>query len=147
MDTVTILRRIDAMEQMLRDLRNDVLAGEEADGEVVDLGRQGTWRFGMLAELLPHIEHLPGVMALLDLTAERSPEVVTFSEVLERSGLPEKQQSGDHSRLSWAARRLFDRKTWPLDCWQAANGEMHYRMPTAIAGWWRTIRGQEQAAS
>lgn len=146
MDKVTILRRIDALEQMIRDLRNDVLA-DEAEGGVVDLGRQGTWRFGMLRELLPRIEHLSGVMALFDLTAERSPEVVTFSEVLERSGLPERRQSGDHSRLSWVSRRLFGEKAWPLECWQAADGEMHYRMPTAIAAWWRTIREQQEAAS
>jgi hypothetical protein len=146
-DKTIILRRIDALEQMLHDLRNDVLADEEAGGEAVDLGRQGTWRFGMLSELLPHIEHLSGVTALLDLTAERSPEVVTFSEVLERSGLSEKQQGGDHSRLSWATRRLFGAKAWPLECWQAADGAMHYRMPTTIAGWWRTIRGLQEAAS
>jgi hypothetical protein len=148
MDKVVILRRIDALEQMLRDLRNDVLAYEEG-GEAVDLGRQGTWRLGMLSELLPRIEHLPGAMALLDLTAERSPEVVTFGEVLERSGLSEKQQSGDHSRLSWTTKRLFGKgeKVWPLDCWQAADGVMHYRMPTRIAKWWRTIRGQQEAAS
>lgn len=142
MDKAAVLRRIDAMEQMLRDLRNDVLD----EDEVVDLGRQGSWRFAMLNDLFPHVEHLPGAMALLDLTAERSPEVVTFGEVLERSGLSERRQSGDHSRLSWAARRLFDRKTWPLECWQAADGVMHYRMPTAIAEWWRTIRGLREAA-
>jgi hypothetical protein len=33
MDRVVALRRIDAIEQMLRDLRNDVLADGESDTE------------------------------------------------------------------------------------------------------------------
>jgi len=142
MDREAALRRISALEQIIQDLRNDIMAGDEPGAESVDLGRQGTWRFGRLQELHAHVEHLTGVMALFDLCAERSPETVTFGEVLERSGLTEKQQGGDHSRLSWVAKRLFGEKLWPLECWQAADGVMHYRMPTMIARWWQAIRRQ-----
>jgi hypothetical protein len=139
-DRTVILRRIEALEQMLRDLRNDVLADDEGEAETVDLGRQGPWSRANLHNLYPSIEHLAGVMALLDLAAERSPEIVTFREVLARSGLTEKEQGNDHSRLSWATKRLFGEKKWPVDNWQATDGEMHYRMPTLIAQWWRALR-------
>ena len=141
MDRATVLRRIDAMEQMLRDLRNDVLAEDRQDGEFVEIGRQGSWSLKMIQDLYPLIEHMPGVIALFDLSAERAPDIVTFREVLNRSGLSEKQQSGDHARLSWVTKRLFDgEKKWPLETWQAADGESHYRMPTRIAQWWRATR-------
>lgn len=141
MNKTVVLRRIDALEQMIRDLRNDVLADDESDAETVDVGRQGTWSLHNLQDLYPSIEHLTGVTALLDLAAERSPEIVTFQGVLARSGLTEREQSSDHSRLSWATKRLFDgEKRWPVDNWQGVDGEMHYRMPTLIAQWWRALR-------
>lgn len=139
MDRTAVLRRIDALEQMLRDLRNDVLADEQ-DAETVDMGRQGTWSYSDLRALYPSIEHVAGVTALFDLAAERSPEIVTFREVLARSGLTEREQGSDHARLTWTAKRVLGRKAWPVDNWQAADGEMHYRMPTLIAGWWQALR-------
>jgi hypothetical protein len=135
-----VLRRIDALEQMLRDLRSDVLTDDESGSESIDVGRQGTWHLSDLQGLYPSIEHLAGVTALFDLAAERSPDVVTFREVLARSGLSDKEQSNDHARLSWATKRLLGQKRWPVDNWQAADGEMHYRMPNLIAQWWRMIR-------
>lgn len=142
MDRAVALRRIDAIEQMLRDLRNDVLADDEPDTESIDMGRQGVWTRRDLQDLYPSIEHLMGAMALLDLATERSPEIVTFREVVARSGLTDKEQASDHSRLSWATKRLFgsERGRWPVDNWQAADGEMHYRMPTLMARWWQEIR-------
>jgi hypothetical protein len=64
MDRVVALRRIDAIEQMLRDLRNDVLADGESDTESVDMGRQGVWTRRDLQDLYPCIEHLTGALAL-----------------------------------------------------------------------------------
>lgn len=139
-DRISILRRIDAIEQLLRDLRHDVLADDEASAEAVDVGRQGPWHLSDLENLYPSIEHLAGVTALFDLAAERSPDIVTFREVLARSGLSVKEQSNDHMRLSWATKRLLGAKRWPVDNWQAADGETHYRMPTLIAQWWQAIR-------
>jgi hypothetical protein len=142
-DKTTILQHIDRIEQELRNLRAHI----EAEQEVVDLGRQGTWHAAKLAHLLPRTDHLPGVLALFDLTAEWAPHTVTYSNVLARSGLTDQQQSREHSRLSWATRRLFGTKGWPLECWQGAD-EMLYRMPAAIAGWWLALRdGDSQAAA
>src|ERR1700738_1958627 len=64
MDRVTVLRRIDAIEQLLQDLRSDVLADDRVRDEVVQVPGQGAWRRPMLAELYPYVEHLGGVIAL-----------------------------------------------------------------------------------
>jgi len=98
----------------------------------------------MLEALYPHIEHLAGALALLDVTAEHAPHAVTYQEVLNRSGLPDQEQRNDHTRLSWATKQLWGHKMWPLEWQQAANGELRYRMPTKIAHWWRDIRHRAQ---
>jgi hypothetical protein len=128
--------------QMSRDLGNDVSADDESDTESVDMGRQGMWTRNDLQDLYSSIEHLTGALALLDLAAERSPEIVTFPQVVARSGLTAAEQAGAHSSLSWATKRLFgsERGRWPVDNWQATDGEMHYRMPTLMARWWQEIR-------
>lgn len=137
MDRNAVLRRIDAMEQMLRDLRNDVLTDDRSADEMVEIPGQGTWRRSMLVELRPQIQHLPGAVALLDLAAERAPQQVTYGEVLARSGLSDREQRNDHTRLSWMTKKLFGAKTWPVEWQQAANGEMRYRMHPDVARWWR----------
>ena len=140
MDKGAVLRRIDAMEQLLRDLRNDVLADDSFDEESVEIPRQGTWQRSKLATLRPRIEHLPGVIALFDITSERAPQQVTYADVIARSGLTDRAQRNDHARLSWVTKELFGAKTWPLEWQQAADGEMRYRMPAAVARWWREGR-------
>lgn len=143
MDKVAVLRRIDAMKQLLEDLRADVLTAEEAEGmeDVVEIPRQGTWSLRMVEDLYPHVEHRPGIMALLDLTATRSPHDVAYRDVLVRSGLTDREQRNDHARLSWISSRLLGKKTWPIECQQASDGEMRYRMPAKVAAWWHTVRG------
>lgn len=140
MDKSAVLRRIDAMEQLLQDLRNDVLTDDSPEEESVEIPRQGKWRRSMLAGLRPHIEHLPGVIALFDLTAERAPQQVTYADVIARSGLSDRAQRNDHARLSWVTKELFGAKTWPLEWQQAGDGEMRYRMPASVARWWREVR-------
>jgi hypothetical protein len=137
MDKNAVLRRIDAIEQMLRDLRTDVMTEDSGAEEAVEVPGQGTWRRSMLADLRPDLQHLRGVVALLDLAAERAPQQVTYKEVLARSGLSDREQRNDHTRLSWATKRRWGAKTWPVEWQQAADGEMRYRMPDDIARWWR----------
>jgi hypothetical protein len=137
MDKSAVLRRIDAMEQLLRDLRNDFLTDDGHAEQAVHIPGQSTWRRSMLTDLRPDIQHLPGVVALLDLAAERTPQQVTYGEVLARSGLSNQEQRSDHQRLSWVTKRLFGTKTWPVEWQQAANGETRYRMPAEVARWWR----------
>lgn len=134
MNQKSVLRRIDAMQQLLEDLRNDILADDSE--EAAEVPGQGTWRRSMLSELHAHIQHLPGALALFDLTAECAPEWVTYGEILERSGLSDRDQRNEHIRLSWVTKRLFDgAKMWPVE-W-AVDGEMEYRMLPDVARWWR----------
>jgi hypothetical protein len=142
MDKDAVLRRIDTLEQTLRDLRNDVLADDTPAEEAVKVSeRQGVWRRSDLEGLYPLIEHIPGAIALLDVTAEHAPHAATYQEVLRRSGLSDQEQRSDHTRLSWATKKLLgSKKRWPLDWQQAANGELRYRMPTKVARWWQDIR-------
>src|SRR5579864_7810833 len=98
MDRDVILRRIDAIEQMLCDLRKDVLADDNPAEETVKVSeRQGTWSRSMLEALYPRIEHLTGAVALLDVTAENAPNAVTYQEIRHRSGLSDQEQRNDHT--------------------------------------------------
>jgi len=143
MDIPAVLRRIDLMEQLLQDLRADVMTNEsEPEEQVIVSDRQGTWTRTKLETLYPRVEHLTGVMALFDLTAELAPSPVSYQEVLRRSGLTDQEQRNDHSRLSWAAKELFGNKRWPVDWQQPASGDLRYRMPAKIAQWWLALRQQ-----
>lgn len=152
MDKDAALRRIGAIEQMLCDLRNDIGSDDSpAEEGVMVSERQGVWKRSDLEALLPRIEHLPGALALLDVTAERAPHAVTYRELLDRSGLSDQEQRNDHTRLSWATKQIFpEGKRWPLD-WQQGTamspGEMQYRMPTKVAHWWQDIRQRERPDS
>jgi hypothetical protein len=142
MDRAAALRRIDAVEQLLRDLRADLATDDDlAAAEIVEVPGQGAWTRKMLEQLLPQVEHLPGVLALFDVAAERAPGSVAYAEVLDRSGLSSQEQSSQHSRLTWTTKRLFNgRRIWPVGWRQATDGTLSYRMPSTVAGWWRAIR-------
>jgi hypothetical protein len=91
------------------------------------------------------VNHLPGVRALFEATAERSDEKVTFTEILKRSGLPERQQSNEHAALSRISAQLFKEKRWPIENTQGGSdsatskAEMLYWMDSRVAEWWRDI--------
>jgi hypothetical protein len=149
MDKDAVLRRIDELVRKLGELRNEVLAVDGPAEEAVTVSeRQGAWKRSDLEALFLLIEHLPGALALLDVTAEHAPHAATYEEVLHRSGLSDQEQRNDHTRLSWATKKLFrGGKRWPLDWQQAANGEMRYRMPTKVSRWWQDIRRCERPDS
>ena len=152
MDKDAALRRIGAIEQMLCDLRNDIAADDGPAEEGVTVSeRQGVWKRSDLEALLPLIEHLPGALALLDVTAEHAPHAVTYRDVLDRSGLSDQEQRNDHTRLSWATKKLFpEGKRWPLD-WQRRAPPCPLArcntgcLPRSPAG--RSIRQREQPDS
>jgi transcriptional regulator with XRE-family HTH domain len=123
--------------QLLRELLREEAAAEI---EVVQIPGQGAWQRQMLVELYPHIEHLPGVLALMDLTSERAPESVSYTEIKQRSGLSDRQQRSDHAALTRTAKRIFERRTWPLAWRQTADGATQYWMPARMADWWRELR-------
>jgi hypothetical protein len=117
----------------------------EIDGLVgVQIPRQGRWTPSMLEELWATVEHLPGVRALFELTAEHPNGVVTFDQIRERSGLTSLAQRNEHAALGRMANRLFGEKRWPIENWQGApphggRAVMQYRMTATISEWWTRI--------
>lgn len=146
MSEASLLRRIDAMEQMLHDMRREILSAHVEDDDLVQVPRQGAWYRGMLAELYPHVVDMPGVLALFNEAAEHAPEYVTYQQVRSRSGLSDRQQRNEHAALTRLSATVFGRKTWPLAWQQAANGEMRYWMPARLAEWWRDLRHHHEGA-
>ncbi len=140
MNKQSLLRRLDAIEQLLEDMRNEIRADDGPEEEIVQVKGQGGWDRGMLDELYPHIEGLPGVLALMDLIAERAPDEASYEEVKQRSGLDDRGQRNDHSALTRTTTRIFGRRTWPFAWRQAADGSMNYSMPMRMADWWRELR-------
>jgi hypothetical protein len=136
-----VLRRIDAMQQMLQDLRSDILSDDAVSDEVVQVPGQGEWRRSMLAKLYPYVENSRGVVTLFDMLAERAPEPATYHEVLRKTGLADRQQRNEHAALTRSSVKLFSERTWPIAWRQASDGTMHYWMPVRLADWWRELRG------
>lgn len=133
MNSGQVERRLDEIERLTHELRELLRSGED----VVVVHGQGTWRADMLALLWPRVAHLQGVRALFELCAARSPEDVTFAQLVARSGLSERAQANEHARLSRVTGELFTKKTWPIENWQdTRDGMMRYRMDPVIAGWW-----------
>ncbi len=124
---------------------NGLLAAIDGTDTAVDLGRQGLWTKAQVALLWSKVNHLPGVRALFEATAERPDEKVTFTEILQRSGLPERQQSNEHAALSRISAQLFKGKRWPIENSQGGSdsttgkAEMLYWMDSRVATWWRDI--------
>ncbi|MER5664374.1 hypothetical protein [Streptomyces mirabilis] len=122
---------------------NGLLAEIDGTDTAIDLGRQGLWTKAQVALLWGKVNHLPGVRALFEVTAERPGEKLTFTEILERSGLPERQQSNEHAALSRISAQLFKEKRWPIENTQGGSdsatgkAEMLYWMDSRVAAWWR----------
>ncbi|MGJ3558879.1 hypothetical protein ACR6C2_07830 [Streptomyces sp. INA 01156] len=124
---------------------NGLLAAIDGTDTAVDLGRQGLWTKAQVALLWSKVNHLPGVRALFEATAEHPDKKVTFTEILQRSGLPERQQSNEHAALSRISAQLFKGKRWPIENSQGGSdsttgkAEMLYWMDSRVAAWWRDI--------
>ncbi|MFF4960208.1 hypothetical protein ACFY2Z_24655 [Streptomyces sp. NPDC001222] len=129
----------------LREKLNGLLAEIDGTESAIDLGRQGLWTKAQVALLWDKANHLPGVRALFEATAERPGEKVTFTEILERSKLPGRQQSNEHAALSRISAQLFKEKRWPIENTQGSSdsatgkAEMLYWMDSRVAAWWREI--------
>lgn len=144
MNESQIIRRLDQIEELTRQLRELLTSDQDA----VVVPGQGTWRRDMLEALWPRVQHLRGVRALFSLTAERASSVVAFPELVDRSQLSDRQQANEHARLSRLTRELFGQKTWPIENWQSSrDGLMHYRMDKTVAGWWSEITSADRTGS
>lgn len=100
---------------------------------------QPPWTRAEIELIRPEMKRLRGAVALLDVAAEHADDVVTYSQVVERSGLEHNELRAQLSAMTKAIRRVLGSKAkWPLHAWQdAATGEMHYRMARQIADWWK----------
>lgn len=100
---------------------------------------QPPWTRAEIELIRPEMKRLRGAVALLDAAAEHADEVVTYSQVVKRSGLGRNELRAQLSAMTKAIRRTLGTKAkWPLHAWQdAATGEMNYRMARQIAEWWK----------
>ena len=95
------------------------------------------------------MDHLPGVRALFEATAERPDQKITFTEILQRSRPPERQQSNEHAALSRISAQLLEEKRWPVENSQGSSdsttgkAEMLYWMDSRVAAWWRDITRED----
>ena len=134
---------LDDAEGMAARLRQ-VLAELDTE-DAVEVARQGRWTRSMLGQLWRHVDHLPGVRALFEETAGRPTDVVSFDDIVQRSGLSDQQQRNEHARLSRVSSELFGEKRWPIQNWQGpvrpatGRAEMLYRMGPTVAMWWREL--------
>lgn len=92
-------------------------------------------------ELRREIHH-PGILALLDLTAEHPNELVPYKDVVAASGRAEDEVRAGLSALTKAIKRLYkvskDQAKWPVEVHWAAGGEkrMYYLMRPEVARAW-----------
>lgn len=143
MNETLVLKKLGEIEAIAQELRGLIAA----PAATIQVPRQGPWRRDMLEELWPQVRHLKGVVSLFALTAANAPDAVTYHEVLEASGLSDRQQGNEHARLSRVTRELFGRKTWPIQNWQDhRDGVMRYRMGATVADWWHTLAEKDGSA-
>lgn len=83
-----------------------------------------------------------GALALLDLAAAHPDQLVSFSDVVHKSGRSEKEARADLGALTKAIKRQFgvsrDDARWPVEFRWAAGGEeqAYYLMRSEIAHTW-----------
>jgi hypothetical protein len=82
----------------------------------------------------------PTVLALLDLTAKRPGDLVSFAELMEWAARTPAQARGDLAGLTMMVKRHFERSNWPVSVqWiQDAEGkwQAHYVASRAVADAW-----------
>jgi predicted TIM-barrel fold metal-dependent hydrolase len=131
---------VDRLRRRIDDLIDDL----EAEDITIQVLRQGPWTKHMLEQLWSSVDHLSGIQALFEVTAENQNQMVLFSQVRARSGLSPRQQANEHARMSRISTELFGRQTWPIENRQGSKqesgiAEMQYRMGATVAGWWRDL--------
>jgi hypothetical protein len=82
--------------------------------------------------------HNPTVVSLLNITAKRAGEWVSYDEVYTKAGRTEGQTRGDLAGFTRLIKRTFSQNKeglWPVDVSVKGN-QLHYRMPQDIAQYW-----------
>lgn len=119
------------------------------DSQETTASTSGTARRGWTK---PEIERLKlaitndTVRALLDLTADRPNEWVTYDELCTKSDRDWAAVRGDLAGFSQLLRRQFNRESrdsWPVEVeWATNETPTRYRMPPNLARWWNEARSQ-----
>jgi hypothetical protein len=114
------------------------MAGDDqapAAEEVLVDDRNGSWTEAMVHRLRANLEY-PGARALLSLCSERAPEEVTLQDVVEETGIEDKQIRAELGAMTKLCKRLFQRRTWPISVRWTAGGYANYSMKPELAAWW-----------
>lgn len=136
----SLLDEVEAMTTRLRPVLSEL-----DSTDAIQVPRQGSWTKALIDRLWGHVDHLPGVRALFEATAARPNEVVSFDQILQRSGLSKRQQRNEHARLSRVASELFREKRGPIQNRQGpvrettGRAEMLYLIGGTVAGWWEEV--------
>ncbi len=133
-DMVTVPRSL--LEELLR-----YIPDEQDDGVEVS-GGNGKWHRSMIEQLRPEIERYPAARAVLEHAALHAGELVSLDDIAAASGVPRERFKPELGAMSKATRRLFGRKTWPLQASQSGDG-MYYVMDRTIGTWW--LSGSESS--
>jgi hypothetical protein len=66
---------------------------------------------------------------------------VKYTDILSANPeLDPKKVRAELGAMTKVAGKLIGEKKWPLQAWQdSTDGVMRYRMPAAIAAWWRDV--------
>jgi hypothetical protein len=99
------------------------------------------WTRRQLADFKDAVARLTGATAVLSFAAQHPDEVVKYTDILSANPeLDPKKVRAELGAMTKVAGKLIGEKKWPLQAWQdSTDGVMRYRMPAAIAAWWRDV--------
>ena len=105
-------------------------------------GRIRGWTASEIAILKGDLKNKTAI-TLLDMTARRAGQWVTFEELCTEAGRKKREAMGDlagftqHIKLRLKKVGSTSKDVWPLDTEWNAKGSPRYRMPVEIAQWWK----------
>lgn len=101
--------------------------------------REQAWTTTELATLRQLVSNKPAALAMLQLTAARPGEAVSFKAVYETAGVSRESARAGLAGLTKLIRGKFNRNNWPTNFeW---DGEAHYRMSAEVAAMWSQASG------
>jgi hypothetical protein len=106
---------------------------------------RGGWNKTEIGKLKKAVRN-PTVRALLDLTATRSDQWVTYDDLCVTVGRDWAEVRGDLAGFTQLLRKKFSREgrdKWPVEVeWKTEKTPTRYRMPLYMARWWNEARSQ-----
>ena len=99
---------------------------------------QGPWWRKNVVDFKAATARYAGASAVLGFAADHPDEEVKHRDILKANPhLEHRQVAAELGAMSKVARKVIGEKMWPLYAWQASDGDMRYRLPAAIADWWK----------